>query len=108
MDLHDAKTLEHACRFLVGVLGQSNERELLSARVGCHLSYDCADGLFYKDKHVLIGVATDSLALFVERVENRNPVLCVKEDGNRIRYHGEATYLHDHLSNLLQKVVSGK
>lgn len=89
------------CRFIVRMRGQEDESELLRARVGCHLSYDCDGGLFYRDEHVLIGAATDSLALFVERLSNNNPVLCIREDGKRIRYHGEAIHLHNHVRELL-------
>jgi len=88
------------CRFIGRILGQPNERLLLSNRVACHFRYD-QDAIFYSDDEIVIGVGTKDLSLLVEKLENNNPVVCINPDGTVLRWHGEAWDLEDKVDDIL-------
>lgn len=59
-------------------------------------------GRIYEDDTIEIQVADNHLGSEVWRQENRNPVVCRREDGEIIRTHGEWIFISEHLRQLIE------
>lgn len=63
--------------------------------------YIALDVFQYDDDVVRISRHRGSKAMEIERKENHNPVLMLREDGSTLRYHGEFMYIENHLKTLI-------
>jgi hypothetical protein len=61
----------------------------------------------YKAETMLIGVAIDDLSLVVERLENKNPVVVIRGNGEQVRWHTEACYLYSEVVNIICRIGRG-
>lgn len=61
----------------------------------------CRNAIVYADEVVHVAVDPLSKEMQITRVENKNPVVCVDEDGQTYRYHGEFNHVEGHLLGLI-------
>lgn len=61
----------------------------------------CRNATVYEDAIVKVAIDPLSKEMEIRRVENGNPVICIDEDGEVYRTHGEFRYVEAHLQGLL-------
>lgn len=98
------KQLIESCRYVGRCLGEESAQELTRHRIDGSFAKN-QNGLFYRDEKISIGVCPTDLTLVVERLENNNPVIVIKPNGQYLRFHGEAYYLEDHINQIIQTQV---
>ena len=61
----------------------------------------CRNATVYEDATVKVSIDPLSKEMEIRRMENNNPVICIDEDGEVYRTHGEFRYVEAHLQSLL-------
>lgn len=95
-----------ACRALVAAHGRSvvmggipyQEEQYVAMQL--HRSHQ-EDILVFVDDTISIALSTADGSMWVQRNQNKNPVICLNEFGISYRFHGEWSHMENHVLNKL-------
>jgi hypothetical protein len=75
----------------------------------CSTGLDCFRVRYeYKDEHVRIDAARETLAIHIEMLSpHNNPVIAIYDGGRVVRAHGEWRMIREHVMGLARKVLEG-
>ena len=97
------KILANLCRTIAEAKGEYDQKGEALAQIGWGMN--AKDTVTYRDDVICIVLARDIQALFVDKLDNRNPVLYITDEGEWLRQHGEFGLMSKHIFKLAREIL---